>query len=69
VERVDAWRPVEAEELESGRYRILGPVPDGETREFPPESIVRVEMKTLMACLWLCVWPPSSNAGRTARGS
>jgi hypothetical protein len=43
-ERVDVWRPVEAEELESGRYRILGPVPEDETWEFPPGSIVRVEM-------------------------
>jgi hypothetical protein len=43
-ERVDVWRPVGAEELESGRYRILGPVPEGETWEFPPGNIVRVEM-------------------------
>jgi hypothetical protein len=47
-EAVDVWRPVEAEELESGRYRILGPVPEDETWEFPPGSIVRVEMKRLM---------------------
>jgi hypothetical protein len=47
-ERVDVWRPVEAEELESGRYRILGPVPEDEIWEFPPGSIVRVEMKMLM---------------------
>jgi hypothetical protein len=48
-ERVDVWRPVEAEEVESGLYRILGPVPEDETWEFPPGSIVRVEMKTLMS--------------------
>jgi hypothetical protein len=47
-ERVDVWRPVEAEELESGCYRILGPVPKDEAWEFPLGSIVRVEMKTLM---------------------
>jgi hypothetical protein len=47
-ERVDVWRPVEADELGSGRYRILGPIPDDETWEFPPGSIVRAEMKPLM---------------------
>jgi hypothetical protein len=48
-ERVDTWRPVEAEELESGRYRILGPVPEDEIWEFLPGSIVGVQMKTLMS--------------------
>ena len=47
-ERVDVWRPVEAEELASGRYRILGRVPDDARWEFPPGSSVRVEMKPLM---------------------
>jgi hypothetical protein len=48
-ERVDVWRPVKAEELESERFRILGPVPKDEIWEFPPGTIVRVEkMKTLM---------------------
>ena len=47
-EAVDVWRPVEAEELGSGRYRTLGPVPEDETWEFPPGSVVGVEMKTLM---------------------
>jgi hypothetical protein len=47
-EAVDTWRPVEAEELESGRYRILGPVPEDEIWEFPPGSIVGVEMKRLV---------------------
>jgi hypothetical protein len=48
VERVDVWRPVEAKELGSRRYLILGPVPDDETWEFPPGSIVGVEMKQLI---------------------
>ena len=39
------WRPVKAEELESGLYHILGPAPEDETWEFPPGSVVRVEMK------------------------
>ena len=46
-EGTDTWRPVEAEELESGRYRIVGPAPEGETWEFPPGSVVSVEVKTL----------------------
>ena len=46
-EAVDVWRPVEAEELDSGLYHILGPVPDEGIWEFPPGSVVRVEMKTL----------------------
>jgi len=46
-EAVDVWRPVEAEELDSGLYHILGPVPEEEIWEFPPGSVVRVEMKTL----------------------
>jgi hypothetical protein len=47
-EAVDVWRPVEAEELESGLYRILGPAPEDEIWEFPPGSIVRIEMKRLV---------------------
>jgi hypothetical protein len=47
-EAVDVWRPVEAEELDFGLYRILGPAPEDETWEFPPESIVRIEMKRLV---------------------
>jgi hypothetical protein len=46
-EGVDVWRPVEAEELGSGRYLILGQVPEDERWEFPPGTIVRVEMKML----------------------
>ena len=46
-EAVDVWRPVEAEELDSGLHRILGPVPEEEIWQFPPGSVVRVEMKTL----------------------
>jgi hypothetical protein len=45
---VDVWRPVEAEELDSGLYRILGLVPEDEIWEFPPGSIVRIEMKRLV---------------------
>ncbi len=46
-ERVDVWKPVEAEELSSERYLILGPVPEDERWEFQPGTIVRVEMKML----------------------
>jgi hypothetical protein len=46
-EGVDVWRPVQVERLESGRYLVLGPVPDDEKWEFPPGSIVCLEMKQL----------------------
>jgi hypothetical protein len=59
-EGTDTWRPVEAEELESGRYRIVGPAaPEGETWEFPPGSIVRVEVKTLMEGVFPVACPVS----------
>lgn len=40
-EGTDVWRPVEAEALSAGRYRILGPVSDSEEWAFVPGSIVR----------------------------
>ncbi len=46
-EGVDVWRPVLAERLEMGRYRVLGPVPESEQWLFAPGSIVHVEMKRL----------------------
>ncbi len=44
---VDVWRPVLAERLETGRYRVLGPMPETELWQFPPASIVQVEMRLL----------------------
>ena len=43
----DVWRPVEAERLADGRYKVLGPVPEGELWQFPPGSIVSVQLKRL----------------------
>ena len=45
-ESVDVWRPVDAEHLGEGRYRILGPVPEDEKWAFEPGAIVRCEWKT-----------------------
>jgi hypothetical protein len=56
-EAVDVWRPVEAEELDSGLYRILGPVPEDEIWEFPPGSVVRIEMKRLVCAVTPVVSP------------
>jgi hypothetical protein len=44
-EGVDVWRPVDAQHLGDGRYRILGPVPNGETWAFEPGAIVPCEWK------------------------
>ena len=45
-EGVDVWRPAQAESLDDGRYRLVGPVPDTETWQFAPDSIVRCEFRT-----------------------
>jgi hypothetical protein len=42
-EGTTCWRPVKAQALPTGAYRILGPVPEDEVWEFPPESIVYCE--------------------------
>lgn len=42
-EDVDVWRPVEAEEQADGAFRLSAAAPEGETWEFPPESLVRCE--------------------------
>ena len=46
-EGVDVWRPVEAEPVMGGLYRVIGPVPEDETWTFWPGSIVRCETRTL----------------------
>jgi hypothetical protein len=46
-EGVAVWRPVEAERLEDGAYRILSQPPDRtEAWKFPAGSVVRCEEKT-----------------------
>jgi hypothetical protein len=39
------WRPVPAERLADGTYRILGPMPDGEEWTFGPDSIVAARLR------------------------
>jgi hypothetical protein len=46
-EAVDVWRPVQVEVLGNGHYRVLGPMPEDEKWEYPPGSIIRIEMKRL----------------------
>lgn len=46
-EGVDVWRPVQAEKFGPELYRVLGPVPEEEVWQFPPGSIVRVQIKRL----------------------
>jgi hypothetical protein len=41
-EAVDCWRPVAAEELGSGLFRIVGAVPEGEAWQYQPGEIVNV---------------------------
>ena len=45
-EAVAVWRPVEAEELSPGRYRLKGPIPDEERWQFQPGDIVDCESRT-----------------------
>ena len=44
-EGVDVWRPVQAERVRTGVFRILpmNPDPEDERWEFPPGSVVRCE--------------------------
>jgi hypothetical protein len=42
-EGTDAWRPVAAEQVRPGLFRLLGPVPEGEHWQFQPGDIVRCQ--------------------------
>jgi hypothetical protein len=46
-EAVDVWRPVNAQSLGDGIYRITGSAPEAEEWEFPPVSRVRAEVRAL----------------------
>jgi hypothetical protein len=39
-EAVDAWSPVDAEHVGGDKYRLLGPIPEGEVWEFHPADEV-----------------------------
>lgn len=45
-ERTDVWRPVSADRLNDGAFRVLGPIPDDEEWEFPPGAVVTCERHT-----------------------
>lgn len=42
-EGVQVWRPIWVESLGSGTYRVIGPVPDGETWASPPGALVSLQ--------------------------
>ncbi len=44
-EGTSCWRPVRAEVLDGGLYRILGSVPEEESWEFEPGATVRCREK------------------------
>lgn len=48
-EGTDVWRPTEAELQPDGTYLVLGEVPEDETWEYPPGSLVNSEMKTFQS--------------------
>jgi len=56
-EGVDVWRPVEADLVADGTFRLasMDPPPD-ESWEFPPGAIVRCELKCLSVGLsWVAI--------------
>jgi hypothetical protein len=46
-EGVECWRPVAAQRLSEDTYRIVDPVPEGETWQFQPGQIVRCKRRRL----------------------
>jgi hypothetical protein len=45
-EAADCWRPVAAEDLGAGLYRLVGAVPDGEVWEYQPGEVVNARERT-----------------------
>jgi hypothetical protein len=41
------WRPVAAQPISPGLFRLIGPIPEGERWEFQPDEVVRCERRTL----------------------
>jgi hypothetical protein len=52
-EGTDVWRPVAAEPVGPGLFRLLGPVPQGESWQFEPGEVVRCEDRLLSGGLVL----------------
>ena len=46
-EGIDVWRPIDAERLGPDIFRVIGPVPDGETWAFQPGEVVRCQKRKL----------------------
>jgi hypothetical protein len=46
-EGTDVWRPVSAEQIGPGLFRLLGPVPANERWQFQPGEVVRCEGRVL----------------------
>ena len=42
----EAWLPIEATQLQGGRYRVKGPVPAGEDWTFAPGTVVICEWRS-----------------------
>jgi hypothetical protein len=73
-EVVDAWRPVCAQPLGGGIFRVQGPCPADERWEFEPGTEVACEMRTLddVSCLFAVrrfvsgwsVWRQDDHGGR-----
>ncbi len=42
-EGVDVWRPVDAENVGGGEYRVVGQIPEDEEWEFRPGDVVRCQ--------------------------
>jgi hypothetical protein len=45
-EGVDVWRPVSAERVRQGCYRVFGKVPEGEAWQFAAGSLVRWQTRS-----------------------
>ena len=61
-EGTDVWRPIQAELLSENRYRVLGPMPEDEAWEFPPDSIVSAVERELSSGPCLVAEKPRSGA-------
>jgi hypothetical protein len=64
-EGTSVWRPVAAEPIEPGLFRLIGPMPDNERWMFSPGAEVRCEDRMLSGRLSLI----AIECGRPERGA
>lgn len=57
-EGTNAWRPVAAEPVGSGLFRLVGSVPEGENWEFQPGQVVRCQERDSSVRKWT---PPAGS--------